>query len=120
MLYLRRDVGTVGTRVAMLAPPPTSISEPNKVRKFQFETSGISLFTDVQKLYGPEILRFLPCMIQFLNNLWWLFIFSNYIGEIDQFTLDLQEGLILNAGNSERFLIVDHRKEGRNEQEFKR
>ena len=119
MLYLHRDVVTVGTRVAML-PPPTSISEPNKVRKFQFETSGILIFTDVQKLYGPEIPQFLPCTVQFLDNLWQLSIFSNYIGEIDQFTLDLREDLILNAGNSERFLIVDHRKEGRNEQDFKR
>ena len=119
MLYLRRDVVTVGTRVAML-PPPTSISEPNKVRKFQFETSGILIFTDVQTLYGPEISQFLPCMVQFLDNLWRLSIFSNYIGEIDQFTLDLREDLILNAGNSERFLIVDHRKEGCNEQDFKR
>ena len=35
--------------------PPTSISEPNKVQQFQFQTSGILLFTGVQKLYGPEI-----------------------------------------------------------------
>ena len=39
-------------------PPPTSISEPNKVQKFQFQTSGMLLFTDVQ--YGPEISQFLP------------------------------------------------------------
>ena len=69
--------------------PPTSISELNKVQKFQFQTSRILLFTDVQKLCGPEILQFLPSMLQFLDNLWWLFIFSNYIGEIDHFTVDL-------------------------------
>ena len=34
--------------------PPTSISEPNKVHQFQFQASGIFLFTCVQKLYGPE------------------------------------------------------------------
>ena len=51
--------------------PPISISEPNKVRKFQFKTSGILLFTDVQ------------------NNLWRFFISSNYTGEIVHFTLDL-------------------------------
>ena len=68
---------------------PTSISKPNKVQKFQFQTPGMLLFTDVQKLYRPEILQFLPCMQQFLDNLWWLFIFSSYIEEIDRFTLDL-------------------------------
>ena len=31
------------------------MSEPNKVQKFQFQTSGILLFTNVQKLYGPEM-----------------------------------------------------------------
>ena len=38
-------------------PPthPTSISELNKVQKFQFQISGILLFLGVQKLYGPEI-----------------------------------------------------------------
>ena len=42
----------------------------------------------VQKLYGSEISRFLPFMLEFLDNLRRLFIFSNYIGEIDHFTLD--------------------------------
>ena len=39
---------------------PTSISEPNKVQQFHFRTSGILLFTGVQKLYEPEISGFLP------------------------------------------------------------
>ena len=68
---------------------PTSISEPNKVQKCQFQTSGMLLFTDVQKVYGPEILQFLPRMPEFLDNLWRVFTFSNYIEEIDHFTLDL-------------------------------
>ena len=68
---------------------PTSISEPNKVQKCQFQTSGMLLFTDVQKVYGPEILQFLPRMLEFLDNLWRVFTFSNYIEEIDHFTLDL-------------------------------
>ena len=34
-------------------------------------------FTDVQKLYGPEISQFLPCMLQFLTNLRRIFILSN-------------------------------------------
>ena len=72
-----------------MPPLPTSVSEPNKVQKFQFQTSGILLFTDVQKLYGPDILQFLPCMLQLLDNLWRLFIFSNYRGKIDHFTLNV-------------------------------
>ena len=44
---------------------------------------------DVQKLYGPKISRFLPSMLQYLDNLGRFLIFSNYIGEIDHFTLDL-------------------------------
>ena len=43
----------------------------------------------VQKLYGPEISWFLPCVLQFLDNLWQLFIFSNYLSEIDHFKLGL-------------------------------
>ena len=74
-------------------PPPTSIFELNMVLKFQFRTSGILLFTDVQKLYGLEILQFLLCICgQFMDYLWTIFgqfIFSNYIGEIDHFALDL-------------------------------
>ena len=31
--------------------PPTSISEPNKVQQFQFQTQGILYFMGVQKLY---------------------------------------------------------------------
>ena len=30
---------------------------------------SITIFTGVQKLQGPEISRFLPCMLQFLDNL---------------------------------------------------
>ena len=65
---------------------PNSISEPNKVHKFQFQTLGILLFTNVQKLYGPEVSIF--TILQFLDNLWQLFIFSNYIGKIAHFTLN--------------------------------
>ena len=74
----------------------------------------------VQKLHGPEISRFSPYMLQFLDNLRWLFILSNYIREIDHFTHDLPKRSILNAGPSEKFLIVDHPKEDHSEQKFKR
>ena len=57
----------------------TPLQPPNRKRsKFQF-----------QKLYGPEISRLLPRMLQFFENFWQLFIFSNYIREIDHFTLEL-------------------------------
>ena len=52
-----------------MAPHPNSIFEPKNVQEFQFQKSGILDFTGVQKLYGPEISRFLPCMIQVLDNL---------------------------------------------------
>ena len=38
-----------------------------------------------QKLYGPKISRFSPCILQFLGNKQQLLIFSNYIGD---FSLD--------------------------------
>ena len=70
-------------------PPPTSVLEPNKVQLFKFQISRILLFMCVQKLCGREISKFLPCVLQVLENLQHLFIFSNYIGKIDHFTLDL-------------------------------
>ena len=61
--------------------------------KVLFQTLGIFLFTDVQKLYGPETLQFFFSILKLSNNLWRLFIFSNYIEEIDHFTLDLLKRL---------------------------
>ena len=98
----------------------TLISEPKKVQQFQFQTSGVFLFTGVQEIYGPEISQFLPCMLQFLDNLRWHFTFSSYIGEIDHFRLTFSKGPILSPGHSEMFLIMDHPTEDLNEQEFKR
>ena len=69
--------------------------------------------TDVQKLCGPEISQFLPCMLQFLDSLWRLLH-----REIDHFTLDLLNSPILNAGPSEKFLFVDYPKEDLKEREF--
>ena len=37
--------------------------------------------TDVQNLYGPKVSKFLLCMLQFLDNICRLFIFSNYMGK---------------------------------------
>ena len=36
--------------------PRNSLFEPKKDQKFQFQTSEVLLYTDAQKLYGPEIL----------------------------------------------------------------
>ena len=58
---------------------------------FQFQTSEIFLFTGVQKLFGPKNFTILPCTLQLLDNLQRHLIFSNYIGEIDHFTLDLRK-----------------------------
>ena len=97
----------------------------NKVQAFQFQTSGILLFTNVQKLHGPEISQFLPCMLQFLDNLGALPFFLSTQGnrsvhvrsseKVRYLTLDRP---ILNPGPSERFLFVDHPKENPNEREF--
>ena len=45
--------------------------------------------SEIFKLYRPEISQFLPCLIKILDKLRQLFILSNYIGEIDHFTLGL-------------------------------
>ena len=70
------------------ASSTTSISEAIKVQSFQFKTSGILLSMGVQKLYGPEISLFLPCMLQFLDDSRWLFFFSNYTRGINYVMLD--------------------------------
>ena len=94
-VYRSVAFGGEGVQGAMthppLPPPPpySSISERNKVKKFQFQTSRILLLTNVQKLHEPEISQFLPCILQFLDNLWRLSNFSSYIGKIDHFLLDL-------------------------------
>ena len=87
-------------------PCPHLNSKPKKVQQFQFETSRILLFTGVQKLYGPEISRFLPCMVQVLVNLCQLFIFSNYIEEIDHFTLDLLKSSTTYRWTFEKFFLL--------------
>ena len=72
----------------------------------EFQTSGILIFTHVQKLCGPKIQQFLSCMLQFLDDLWRHF--CNYLD--DSLTLDLLKGPILNAGSSKKFIFVDHPK----------
>ena len=59
------------------------------LKNYKFQMSGLLLFTGVQKLYRPEISRFLPCVLPVLPNLRELLIFSNYIGETDHFMLDI-------------------------------
>ena len=67
-------------------------------------------------------MQFLPYMLQFLDNLCRLFIFSNYIGEIPKQITSrwaFWKGSILNTELSEKFLFVDHPKEDNNERQFK-
>ena len=77
------------------APPP-----PPPTPYFNFRTkqgpkvsvsniNDIAFYRSSEILHRPEISQFFPCMLQFLGNLWWLFIFSNYIVEVDHFKMDL-------------------------------
>ena len=95
------------------------ISLLNKVHKFQFPTSRILLFTHVQKLYRPDISKYLLCMLQCLDNLWRLFILF-WIHRGNRFTLrwTFWKGATVNARPSEKFLFVDYPKQDHNEQEF--
>ena len=80
--------------------PSTSIFEKNKDQKFQFQTSRLLFFTDVQKLYGSEIPQFLPCMLQFLDNIWRLFFTNNIVGpsgKVRYLTLDLLKNFFLST-----------------------
>ena len=63
-------------------PPPTSISKPNKVHLFQFQTSGILLLTKIIRTRNFTIFTVYANIYRvFLNYLW--------LGEIYHFTLDL-------------------------------
>ena len=76
----------MGAREAMVLP----LQFPNQTRSNNFNSIIRDIaFTGVQKLCGPGISRFLPYILQFLDNLRLLFIFSYYKGQIDHFTLDL-------------------------------
>ena len=87
-VFKNRGVATRGDQVAMA--PLLQFPSQKRYKSFRFKHQGYCfVLTDVQKLLGPEISQFLPCMLQFLDNLWRLIIFSNYIGEINHFTLDL-------------------------------
>ena len=52
---------------------------------------GVIRTRNYTTLYGPEMSQFLPYILQFLDNLWWLYIFFKYIGETDYFRLDLRK-----------------------------
>ena len=81
--------GGRGVREVIAAP-----SSHFNFRTKQSPKVTISNIRDIAFYRCSEIIQtrnshFLPYMLQFLDNLWWLFIFSNYIGEADHFTLDL-------------------------------
>ena len=89
-IYIYRAVATGGgPGEACLPPiPPLQFLNQKRSNRFQFQTSEVLYFTGAQKLYGPEISRFSPCMLQFLDNIQQLLIFSNNAVEIDHFSLD--------------------------------
>ena len=66
------------------SPHPTSSSEPNKANKIQqfpFQHIRNIAFNRCSEIIRPEISRFLPCLLQFLDNLWRLFIFLTTYGK---------------------------------------
>ena len=66
---------------------PSPLLFPNQTRSnsFSFKHQECSFL----QVFRPELSRFLPHLLQFLDNLRRPLIFSNYIGEVDHFTLDL-------------------------------
>ena len=77
-----------------------------------------------KKLYGPEISRYLPCMLQFfgqfLDNLRRVFIFSNYIMEIHHRIGPFEKVQLLMPDFLKSFSLWTIRKKEHNEREFKR
>ena len=87
---------------------------------FNFRTKqgpkiSVSHIRDIAFYRCSEIIRTRNfTVLQFLDNLWRLFIFSNYIEEINHFTLDLLKRSNIQCWNFEMFLFVDHLKEDHN------
>ena len=73
-----RGVVTRGGGGRVVMAPST---EPNKVQQFHFQTSGILVFTGVQKLYEPEM----SCFYRVCYDFWTIygrFSFFKFVGEI--------------------------------------
>ena len=98
---------------------------------FNFQTKkgptvSVSNIRDIAFYGCLEIIRtrsftIFTVYVQVLDNFRQLFIFSNYIGEIDHFTLDILKGSDTYRWTSrKKFSVVDHPKEDHNEREFKR
>ena len=98
---------------------------------FNFQTKkgptvSVSNIRDIAFYGCLEIIRtrsftIFTVYVQVLDNFRQLFIFSNYIGEIDHFTLDLlKRSDTYRRTFLKKFFIVDHPKEDYNEREFKR
>ena len=73
--------------------PQLQYPNPRRSNSFSFKHQRYCFLRGVQKLYGPETLRFLPCMLQFLDNIRRLFIFSNC--RIQQFMMDRLKSFLL-------------------------
>ena len=100
--------------------PPASISEPNKVQKFQFQTSRILLF----RMFGNNKNQKCHNFYRLCYNFWKIYgSFSFFLArQGKQITSHwtLPKGPIRNVDPSEKFLFVEHPKENHNEREFKR
>ena len=66
----RRSNWGGGSKGAM---DPISISEPKKVYQFQFQASVVLVFMGNQKLYGPEMSRFLTVYATYLTAVFHFF-----------------------------------------------
>ena len=92
-------------------PLPTLTSEPNKVQKFQFQTSGILLFTGAQELCRSVLSSLLPFTIFSISTIYGVFLFLLHWVNRSLHVGPFEKGPIVNAGPSEKFLIVYHPKE---------
>ena len=77
--------GGQGRGLCPSTPHPLQFPNQKRSNSFSFKHQGYLFLRVVQKLYEPEVSRFLPCMLQFLGNLRRHFIFSSLNRSLDLF-----------------------------------
>ena len=87
--YIKLLLKTKWKKRSKIEIKTTTTVQKTSLKNCQFQTSETLLFMGVQKLYGSETSQFLPCLLQVLDKLWQLFIFSNHLANIGHFTVDL-------------------------------
>ena len=75
--------------------PPTSISKPNNVQQFKFQTSGILLLYGCSEILRTRNFTTFTVYATIFGQL--THVFSNYKEEPDHFTLDLLKMFSLRA-----------------------